>query len=168
MRAGALGGSDVEDAHRWGLRSGGGEEPFGRAARCRIRERFSLEFAGVIAVLQLVKRPRRQPDAKGALAVLARLAIAGPVIGGSRARELLAGLAVGDPAPAQGVLVEADDADQVRRLALDNDEPVFLRALAERGGGAVEIPGGASVIAEPVGLVAPAARVCRGGGLQID
>src|SRR5205814_5723163 len=39
--------------------------------------------------------------------------------------------------------------------------------LPEHGCGAVEIPGGAGVIAEAVGLVAPGPRVGRSGGLQI-
>src|SRR4051812_27642574 len=144
-----------------GLRSGAAEEPLGRANQHRIGQRFSLELAGLLAVLQLVQRPGRQADAKGALAVLPGLAVAGPIIGVGRARELLASLAVCGPAPAQGVLVEADDADEIRRLALDDDEPVFLGNLPEHGGGAVQIPCGAGVIAEAVGLVAPAPWVGR-------
>src|SRR3954471_13870403 len=96
-----------------GLRSGAAEEPLGRANQHRIGQRFSLELAGLLAVLQLVQRPGRQADAKGALAVLAGLAVAGPVIRGGGAGELLTGLAVGGPAPMQRVFVEADDADQI-------------------------------------------------------
>src|SRR5436190_14578500 len=145
----------------------GGEEALGRSARCRVGQRLGHELAGILAVLQLVDRPGRQPDAEGAVMVLAGLAVARPVIRCYRTGEMFAGLAVGGSAPAQRVLVEADDADQVRRLPLDDNEPVFLRSLPEHGCGAVEIPGGAGVIPEAVGLVAPGPRVGRGGGLQI-
>src|SRR4051794_32043531 len=115
MRAGALSGGDVENAHCLSLQSGGAEELFGRAARCEIGEWLGGEFTGLRAVLQLVDRPGREPDAEGTLTVLAGVAIAGPIIGGGGTGEALACLAVGDPAPAQGFLVEADDADEIRR-----------------------------------------------------
>ena len=101
MRAGALGGGDVEDAHRHGLRSGCRKKPLGPMPRTGIGERLGGELAGLLAVLQLVDRPGRQPDAEGAVMVLTGFAIAGPVIGGGRDGEALAGLAVGDPAPGQ-------------------------------------------------------------------
>src|SRR5947209_5065766 len=106
MRAGALGRSDIEDAHRLGLGSGiGGEDALGRSARCRARQRLGHELAGLLAVLQLVERPGRQPDAEGAVMVLAGIAVTGPVTRCRRAGEVFAGLAVGDPAPSERVLV---------------------------------------------------------------
>src|SRR5205814_2030224 len=81
---------------------------------------------------------------------------AGPVIGRGRDGKAITGLAVGDPAPGQGVLIEAHDADQIRRLLLDDDKPVFPRHLPKHRCGAIEIPGGAGVIAKAIGLVAPA------------
>src|SRR5204862_5139236 len=105
---------------------------------------------------QLVHRPGRQSDTEGTLMVLTDFAVAGPVIRSGRDGEALAGLSVRDSAPSQCVRIEAHDTDEIRRLLLDDDKPVFLRCFPEHRLGAVEIPGGSSVIAEAVGLVAPA------------
>src|SRR5256885_11388860 len=96
--------------------------------------------------------------------VLTGFAVAGPVIRGGRDGEALAGLSVRDAAPSQCVRIEAHDADEIRRLLLDDDKPVFLRHLPEHRRGTVEIPGGAGVKAKAVSLVAPAPRIgrCRG------
>src|SRR5262249_19729088 len=94
-----------------------------------IRERFGGELAGLVAVLQLVERPGRQSYAEGAVMVLPGFAISGPVIGSGRHGEALASLPVRNPTPGQRVMVEAHDADQIRRLLLDDDEPVFFRHL---------------------------------------
>src|SRR5205814_2908516 len=121
-----------------------------------IGEWLGGELAGVSAILQLVECPGRQSDAEGAVMVLTGFAVAGPVVRGGRDGEALASLAVRDPPPAERVLIEAHDADQIGRLLLDEDKPVFLGGLPEHRSAAVEIPGGAGVIAKAVGLVAPA------------
>src|SRR5438552_15325660 len=123
MRAGALGGGDVKDAHYHGLRSGCRKKPLGPMPQTRVGDRLGGELARLLAILQLVHRPGRQSDAEGAVLVLAGLAVAGPIIGGGRDSEALAGLAVRDPAPSQGVVIEADDADHIGWLLFDDDKP---------------------------------------------
>src|SRR5436853_1796523 len=108
MRAGALSRGDVEDAHYHGLRSGCRKKPLSPMPQTGIGKRLGGELAGLLAVLQLVHRPGRQSDAEGAVLVLAGLAVAGPIIRGGRDSEALAGLAIGNPAPGQCVIVEAD------------------------------------------------------------
>src|SRR5712675_412408 len=99
MRASPLGGGDVEDAHCYGLRSGCCKKPLGPMPQAGIGDRFGGELAGLLAVLQLVKRPGRQPDTEGAVMVLTGFAVTGPVVRGGRDGKPLAGLAVGNPAP---------------------------------------------------------------------
>src|SRR5205823_13117210 len=135
----ALGRGDVEDAHCHGLRSGCRKKLLG-PLQTGVGVWLGGELAGLVAVLQLVDRPGRQPDAEGAVMVLTRLTIAGPVIRGGRDSEALAGLAIYDAAPGQGVMAEAHDADQIRRLLLDDYKPIFLGCRAEHRCGAVKRP----------------------------
>src|SRR5207248_5923120 len=158
MRAGALGRGDVEDAHH-GLRSGCRKEPLGPMPRIWLTERLGSALTGVSAILQLEHRPGRQPDTERAVMVLTGFAVAGPVIRGGRDGEALTRFAIGNAAPGQRIAIEADDTDQIGRVLLDDDKPVFLRGFPEHSCGTVEIPGGAGVKAEAVGLVASAPRI---------
>src|SRR5690349_4550100 len=131
MRAGPFGRGDIQDTHDLSLGSGiVGEKAVARMHRGRFGEGAHGELAGIFAVLQLVEGPGRQRDAERALMVLPGLSVAGPIVLSHGAGEQRTSFAVCAPAPLYGLSVEADDADQVRRLLLDDDEPVFFRGAA--------------------------------------
>src|SRR5579883_2141978 len=121
---------------------------------------LGFELARLVALVKLIFAECGDRNRKGPVAVgMLWVAVAGAFVALDALSENLDGAPREEPAPFDRAFVELEDADAMGRLALDDDEPVMLGALARDDLAAVEIPSGAKMVSQPEGGPGPFARI---------